>query len=150
MSNIKKAYVELYQLMLDNPKKQIATMMPQFLEIMQAKSAGGTNGKTFKTDDEGNVTHIFCYYHKKWEPLAEVEFGKKKHSASGYNTMCKEGVSQWTKQQRVKKQAEQELLTKVANGELKPEDIADEQARILEESKRIEPRDDEIGFDELD
>ena len=150
MTQVKKAYVELYQLMLDNPKKQVATLMPQFLEIMQAKSAGGSAGKAFKTDAEGNVTHVFCYYHKKWEDVTVAEYGKKKHSASGLNTMCKEGVSQWTKQQRVKKQAEAELLTKVSSGELKPEDIADEQARILEESKRIEPRDDEHGFDELD
>lgn len=148
MTQVKKAYVELYQLMLDNPKKQVATLMPQFLELMQAKGAGGGAAKNFKLDDEGNVTHVFCYYHKKWEDVTVAEYGKKKHSASGLNTLCKEGASQWTKQQRVKKQAEAELLTKLASGELLPENIADEQARILEESKRIEPRDDEHGFDD--
>ena len=146
---VKKAYVELYQLMLDNPKKQIGTLMPEFLEIMQAKSGGGINGKTFIKNDKGEVTHVYCYYHKKWEDVTIAEYGSKKNTASGLNTMCKEGVSAWTKQQRTKKQAEAKLLERVASGELAVGDIADEQAKILEASKVIEPRSDEHGTDEL-
>ncbi len=147
---VKKAFVELYQLMLDNPKKQVGTMMPQFLELMQSKSGGGSNGKSFIKNDEGEVTHVYCYYHKKWESVDVAEYGKKANTASGLNTMCKEGVSQWTKQQRVKKQAEANLLTKVASGELAPGDIADEQIKIAEQVKVIEPRDDEHGWDSLE
>ncbi len=147
---VKKAYVELYQLLNDNPTKQVKTLMPQLLELMQSKSGGGSNGKTFIKDAEGNVTHVYCYYHKKWEDVSIAEYGKKANTASGLNTMCKEGVSAWTKQQSAKKKAEAALLTKVASGELKPEDIADEQIKIAEQAKVIEPRGDEHGTDELE
>ncbi len=146
---VKKAYVELYQLMLANPKKQIGTLMPEFLELMQSKSAGGSNGKSFIKNAEGVVTHVYCYYHKKWEDVTIAEYGKKTNTASGLNTMCKEGVSAWTKQQRIKKQAEAKLLERVASGDLEVGLIADEQVKILEQSKLIEPRSDEHGTDEL-
>ena len=140
MENIKKQFVEVYELLEANSSKKVSTILPELIELMSRKTNGGTNGHTYKKDDEGNVTHVFCYYHKEWEDVTEVEYGAKKGTATGLNTMCKEGVSNWTKQQRAKKKAEAELLTKVASGELKPEDIAEEQARILEESKVIVPR----------
>lgn len=137
MDNVKKQFVELYELLEANKNKKVNTIMPELVALMSKKTTGVTNA--VQRDDEGNVTHIFCYYHKEWEAIDEVEYGKKTNSATGLNTMCKVGTSKWTKQQRVKKQANAELLTKVAKGELKPEDIAGEQARIDEESKIIIP-----------
>ena len=148
--NVKKQFEELYTLLEENKYKKVSTLMPQLIELMSRKNNNSGSANTFIKDDEGNVVAIYCYYHKKWELLTEVEYGSKKNTATGYNTMCKEGVSSWTKQQRVKKQAEAELLTKVASGELKVEDIATEQATILEESKQIKPRSDEHGYDNVE
>lgn len=148
MTTVKKHFEELFALLEENQNKKVSTLMPQLIELMSKKSHGGGNGSTFVKDDEGNVIAIYCYYHKKWELVSHAEYGAKaSNQATGLNTMCKEGVSQWTKAQRVKKLKEQELLTKVASGEILPEDIAVEQARIAEEAKEIIPRADGHGED---
>jgi hypothetical protein len=118
MNNIKKAYVELHSLLEANANKKVSTIMPLLLELMSAKSGGGTVGNTFKKDEDGNVTHVFCYYHKEWEAVADVEYGSKKGTATGLNTMCKVGVSNWTKQQRMFKKSEDEVLAKILSGEI--------------------------------
>lgn len=131
-ANIKKVYAELVELLEANKDKKVSTILEQVYAVAGAKQ----NAKNFKVDANGKVTHVFCYYHKEWEALSEVDYGVKKHSASGYNSMCKIGVNQWTKQQREAKKAESELLGLVASGQLSPDKIADEQARI--EAKRTE------------
>lgn len=146
---VKKQFEEIYALLEANKNKKVSTLLPELAELMSKKSSGGGLASTFhKIDDE--VAIVFCYYHKKWELVTIAEYGKKaSNQATGLNTMCKEGVSQWTKAQRVKKQAEAELLTKVASGELLPEDIAEEQDKIVKASKCIVPRSDEHGYDLL-
>ena len=96
-------------------------------------------------DDNGEVFAVYCYYHKKWELTSECEFGAKKGTASGLNTMCKEGVSRWTKQQRVAKKAKEQLLDAVASGEIEVSDLADKQAEIDEAKNVIEDREDGQG-----
>lgn len=149
MTIVKKQFEELYTLLVDNENKKVATMLPQLIELMQKKNNASGQANTFMKDDEGNVTHIFCYYHKKWEDVTVAEYGSKKGTATGLNTMCKEGVSNWTKQQRVKKTQEAGLLTKIMRGEILPEDLPTEQARLQEESKIIKPREDEHGTNEV-
>lgn len=146
-TNIKKDFVELFNFLEANQGKKVSTIMAELTEMMSRKSGGGGNFKTFIKDEQGNVTHVYCYYHNKWEDVTECEYGVKKHSASGLNTMCKEGVSMWTKQQRVKKQETAELLARVASGEVKPEDIAAEQELIAERANEIVPRADGKGSD---
>ena len=80
------------------------------------------------------MTRVFCYYHKCWEDIATYTYGPKKSTASGLNTMCKEGVSNWTKQQRVAKQERSELLTKLGSGEVSIEGLPTVEAEI--EAKR--------------
>lgn len=147
MSNIKKQYQEIFEFLSTNSGKKVSTVLPELTEMMSRKSSGGIDGKTFIRDEEGNVTHIYCYYHKLWEDVTVAEYGKKYSSATGLNTMCKEGVSAWTKQQRVKKASEVKLLTKVGSGEIMPEEIADHQAKIQEVSQEIVPRADGHGTD---
>ena len=147
MSNIKKQYQEIFEFLSTNSGKKVSTVLPELTEMMFRKSSGGIDGKTFIRDEEGNVTHIYCYYHKLWEDVTVAEYGKKYSSAIGLNTMCKEGVSAWTKQQRVKKASEVKLLTKVGSGEIMPEEIADYQAKIQEVSQEIVPRADGHGTD---
>ena len=148
MTTVKKQYEEIHALLEANTNKKVSTIMPQLIELMQRKNNSSGQANTFIRDDEGNVVAIYCYYHKQWELLSECEYGKKATSATGYNTMCKEGVSKWTKQQRVKKQAEAGLLDRVIAGELSTEDIPNEQVRLAEEAKIIVPREDGHGTDE--
>jgi len=149
MTTVKKQFEEIYAVLEENKGKKVQTILPQLIELMSKKNNASGAANTFIKDDEGNVVAIFCYYHKKWELVSECEYGSKKGTATGLNTMCKEGVSKWTKQQRVKKAAEAELLTKVSCGDLAVEDIAGEQARILEESKLIVEREDGHGYLEV-
>lgn len=149
MTIVKKQFEELYTLLADNKNKKVATILPQLIELMQKKNNASGQANTFLKDDEGNVTHIFCYYHKKWEDVTVAEYGSKKGTSTGYNTMCKEGVSNWTKQQRVKKQSEAGLLTKVVSGEILPQDLPQHQLELAEAAKVIKPRTDEHGTDEV-
>ena len=114
---VKKQYEELYTLLtqaLENkPKVQLATIMPDILTLIQGKASGSAT--TFRKDEEGNVTYVYCYYHKKWEPVEHIAYGKKANTATGLNTMCKEGVSAWSKQQRVYNKAKHDLLEQVAD-----------------------------------
>ena len=147
MTTVKKQFEEIYAVLEENKNKKVSSILPQLIELMSKKNNASGAANTFIKDDEGNVVAVFCYYHKKWELVTDVEYGNKKGTTTGLNTMCKEGVSKWTKQQRVKKAQEAELLTKVSSGELAVEDIAGEQTRILETSKKIIEREDGHGFD---
>lgn len=137
MSNItiKKQYLEVIALLEANKGKKVSSILDEVLALCEAKK-GGSNGETFKKDDEGNVTHVFCWYHKEWEAVAEVEYGTKKGTATGLNTMCKQGVSSWTKAQRVAKQQKAELMDKVLSGELTPgTDEVNEALAAIEEQR---------------
>ena len=144
--SIKKQYNDIIALLEANKNKKVSTIMPQLLELASSK----TNSKTFHKDEDGNTIAIYCYYHKVWELVTEVEYGKKKSTATGLNTMCKDGISHWSKQQRVAKQAKDELLTKVANGELNADDTNDELAIIEENRKLIVAQDERVAYSTLE
>lgn len=147
-SNVKKAYVEIARILNENSNKKVSSILPELMEIMTSKGSGGSDiGKTFLKDEEGKVFAVYCYYHKKWELVDECEFGSKKGTATGLNTMCKEGVSNWTKQQRASKKAKEELLAKLASGELSVEELPSAQDAIADEASVIVPREDGLGYD---
>lgn len=148
--NVKKAYVEIARILHENADKKVKTILPELMELMTSKGSGSDIGKTFLKDDEGNVKAIYCYYHKKWELVSECDYGSKKGTATGLNTMCKEGVSHWTKQQRLAKKAKEGLLEKLASGELSVEDLAKAQADIDDEKDVIVPREDGHGYDKAE
>lgn len=137
-TNIKKAYVELYEILEANKNKKVSTILPQLVELMTAKQSQ----KNFITDEDGNVTHIYCYYHKQWEDISVAEYGAKKSSATGLNSMCKEGVSSWTKQQRQLKAINDEAMDLVVKGELQPGDIVEWKTTREQELRVIVPRED--------
>lgn len=120
---VKKAFESLVAFLTENQDKKVKSILAKITELCSAKSAGGS-ATTVHRDEAGNVTHVFDYYFKLWMPVSHVEFGKKEGSASGLNTMCKEGVSNWSKQQRDFKAAKEVLLNQVASGEVAPTDIA--------------------------
>lgn len=134
MSQIKKGFVDLVALLESNKNKKVSDILPLVLELATSKKIE----KTFIKDDNGNVTQIFCYYHKQWEDVAL--YGKKASSHTGYNTMCKQGVNQWTKQQSEAKSAKAAMLDALESGKLQVSEIATRMAQIEEHRNRIEPR----------
>ena len=144
---IKKAYLGIIDLLEANSSATVDKILPQVIELASTKQAGGTI--TSVKDKAGNVTHVFCYYHKLCEPVAEVEFGAKASSSTGLNNMCKEGTSNWSKQQRSAKTANANLLTQVATNKLAPKDIEAAQAKIEATRKQITPRNDKIGVKDM-
>ena len=143
---IKKAYVELIEFLEANKNKKVSTILEEAKSMCESKNSSASDtGSTFIKNDEGEVIAMFCYYYKRWMPLCDVEFGVKKNTASGYNTMCKSGVSNWTKQQRKATKAKSELLSKVASGDILPEELTEHQANIEAERKSIVEC-DEVSF----
>jgi hypothetical protein len=146
---IKKAYADIISYLEANMEQTVADVLPTVVSMASAKVGGGKSSSNHAVDADGNPIYIFCYYHKKWEPLAEIEYGTKKGTSTGFNTMCKEGVSQWTRQNNAAKQAAANLLKQVANGEVSPAEIPAKQAEIEAERAQILPHSSGIGFDEL-
>lgn len=120
--SVKKAYANLVEFLKVNKDKKVNTILDEVIEMCSAKSAG-SSATTVHRDEAGVVTHIRCGYFKQWLPVSHVEFGVKTGSASGFNPMCKEGTSLWTKQQREAKKAKEELLNAVAAGEIPADEI---------------------------
>lgn len=147
MQTIKKVYQEIYALLNDNQDKTVKTLMPELLELMQRQKNSSGQAKNHHTV-EGEVVAVFCWYHKKWE--SAEHYGKKANSTTGLNTFCREGVSVWTKHQRLKKQIESELLQDVMNGTVQPADLPAVKAERMAELDVIVPRQDGHGYDTLD
>lgn len=146
---VKKAYVELVEFLNANQDKKVKSILPEIQEMCSAKGAGGS-ATTFHKNENGEVVAIRCGYYGQWMPTSHVKFGAKAGSASGFNSMCAEGTNNYSKQNREFKAAKEELLQKVADGELAPENIGAELERLEAERKSIIPRKDGIGFETLE
>lgn len=146
MANIKKAYQAIVDLLEANLNSKVKTILPAVIELATAKT-GGKATTTFIKDADGKVIAVFCYYHKRWELVAAVEFGKKATSATGLSNMCKEGTSAWTKQQATAKKANAKLLVDVGAGDVAPGDIAKVQADIEAARGVVVVREDKHGFE---
>ena len=131
----KKVFIELIAFLETQKDSKISDILKteEFKELVIAKK----NGNTVLKDQNENIVAIFCWYHKRWELLFEVEYGSKASHHTGLNTMCKIGVNLWTKQQAVAKVAKTELLDKVADGEVEVKDIAELVSDIENARNRI-------------
>ncbi len=121
---IKKGFVEVYNILVKNENKKVSEILDDLLVIMTSLQ----RDKNHFEDDFG--LHMFCYYHKEWELVSQVEYGSKVNTATGLNSMCKVGTNQWTKQQREFKKDRSNLLDLVANGELAIEEINNKIAEL--------------------
>ena len=126
MANIKKAYQDIIELLQNSADSIVGDILPQVVELASAKTGGGGRATTFHKAEDGTIQAIRCFYFGLWMDPAVVEFGKKASSVTGLNSMCKEGVSLWTKQQRVAKAAKEALLTSVAAGDIDASDLTAE------------------------
>ena len=152
MSNIKKAFLPIVELLQANQDMLVSDILPQIVELTAAKTgAGGGKASTFHRDDAGNVVAVKCYYHGLWMHVTAVEFGEKKSSASGLNSMSKDGTSKWTKQNAGAKKAKEALLTRVAEGAITANDLPAELEQIEKDRAAIIPMDSEYqGFETLE
>ena len=129
-----------------NSDKLVSEVLAELTQML--RSAPKLTSTNYAVD--GKVVAIYCYYHKKWEPISECEYGAKASSTTGLNTMCKEGNNQWCKENRDSKAAKALLLEDVAAGKVQPDQIAAEMNLIEAERAKIVPREDKVGFDTLD
>jgi hypothetical protein len=134
MSTIKKGYTELYAVLLANEDKKVKTVLELLMPIMTAQQ----RDKCHFTDEDGRL-QVFCYYHKEWEYVDQVPYGKKANTQTGLNTMCKVGTNQWTKQQREYKASADTILDLVETGKLAYEDIPAKREEFAIEKDRIVP-----------
>lgn len=149
MSTIKKAFQPILSLLEANPSAKVRDLLEQVKELASAKTgASGSNPTTFHKTEDGIVVGIKCYYHGKWMHPEIGTFGKKANSASGFNTMCKDGLSKWTKQQRDYKQGKDAVLSRLQAGEQL--DLTAELAALEAAKTAIVPREDSYGFDTLE
>lgn len=140
--NIKKPYVEIVEFLKTNENKKVSSIIGEILLMCESKK----QDSTVIRDANEQVVAIYCWYHKQWEIVKDVPYGSKANSTSGYNTMCKVGVSKWTKSQRDAKTALANLLTQVGKGEIEPSDIVKLQQDIEAERNAIDTTDMPIGF----
>ena len=151
--SIKKSFIPLIEFLAAKAEDASVTVASILEEVTAMASTKGrkTSGEAAVTtmikDAEGKVVAIFDYYFKRWMPLVgdeAVDFGIKASSASGFASMCKSGVSHWTKQQRDAKKALANILTQVESGELELSDIAAAKEAIEADRKLIVETD--LGF----
>ena len=155
--SIKKAFQDVVAFLEDNKNSKVNTVLPAVIEMCSAKSGGAGGAQSFIKDADGNVTHIRCYYHGTWEPVnvdgsgddEHCAYGAKATSATKLSNMCKEGTSNWTKQQAAAKKAGVQLLNDVASGEVDPADILDKQAEIEVDRKSVYVREDGLGSEDM-
>ena len=55
---IKKAYIDIIALLEANKSKKVSTILEEVTQLASSKVAT----KTFRTNEAGEVTEIFCYY----------------------------------------------------------------------------------------
>lgn len=146
---IKKAFQPILNLLEANPAAKVRDILEQVKELAAAKSAGGGAATTFHKNEAGEVVAVKCYYHGLWMHPALGGFGVKASSASGFNSMCKDGLSKWTKQQRDAKNAKEQLLGRAAKGE-EGLDLQAELAAIEAAKDQVIAREDGYGFATLE
>ena len=122
----KKQFIELVEFLESNKDKKVLTIMSTIKLMTESKKVN----QTIVYDKANKAYAIFCYYHKVWELVSEVEYGAKASSKSGLNTMCKIGTNHWTKQQSTAKKSKDQLLSDVTAGKVEPKLMKDKLAEI--------------------
>lgn len=136
MSTIKKPYEAIYNILMENKDSKVSDIFDLLLDEMESK----TRDKNHEYRD--GKLYIFCYYHKEWECVDDVEYGSKSNTATGYNTMCKVGVNCWTKQQRDYKANRSALLEQVLDQSVSQDDLPELMEKLEQEKNNILSRDD--------
>jgi len=151
---IKKAYVAIVEFLEQNGEKKVKSVIKDVIAMASARTGGGGGKATaFHRDEKSQVvTAVRCFYHRLWMSPQIVDFGAKASSATGLNSMCKDGVSKWTKRDRAYKAGKEGLLADLINEEVdfNQADLADAMAALETAKTQIIPREDGYGFETLE
>lgn len=99
-------YKEIVTLLEDNKGSVVSDILNEVYALCKSKQSSHC---TVRYNDKNELTHIFCNYHKEWEELKSVPYGKKSGTKSGLNTACKEGNRLWTNRNNEIKRYEEDL-----------------------------------------
>lgn len=136
---IKKVFQPLMSLLAANMGATVETIYAQAEALVSAKVGGGGGKATnFHRADDGTVIAVFDYAFKVWVDPRLVEFGPKAGTPTGLNTMCKAGVSAWTKLQADFKKGKDAVVAELLAGKISS-DEAQEQIAALEEARNATP-----------
>ncbi len=127
--------------------KASAKLTDALSELTKPKVGGSSDVNDYTCfDTDGNVTHVFCTVHKKWEPVAGVDedgedfglFVADEKSKNGLRRYCDEGdkaIRELSKTRKASKSAiMQDLLDEEITGAEAKEAIADLEATNLSDA----------------
>lgn len=104
--------------------EEVTATYTEALYITSSKKSNGSgSNSTAYFDEDRNLVAVFCYYHKRWELVSSIAYGSKAGTKTGLNTMCKEGTSAWTKNNRALQKQKDALTQQMLKGELAHEDF---------------------------
>lgn len=135
---IKKAFQPIMTLLAANMSATVADVYEQVEALVSAKVGGGGKASNFVRNSAGEVVAILDYAFKKWVDPRLVEFGPKAGTPTGLNTMCKAGVSAWTKAQAEFKKGKDAVVAELLAGQISSED-ANERIAELEAAREATP-----------
>ena len=119
--------------------ESIRSLYNDAVDMTANKNSNGSGSKTTAYYVNGKLVAVFCYYHKHWELVDHIEYGNKSGTKTGLNTMCKEGVSAWTKANRAYNKLKDDLLQKLFKKEITNDELQEQ----LSVELSIEPHGDE-------
>lgn len=111
-------------------------------ELLKPKN-GGTSMFPPKLDKDGNITELYCQWHKKYEPVDNFKTSTK--SKTGYHYECKDAEKEWNLYAKEIKAQESELtklVDKILDGEIeqvKAKELSDDiktQIAALKEARK--------------
>lgn len=144
---IKKDYKDIMSLFAQSitlgSEQERQALYNQALELVSSKKSNGSGSASTAYFDPvtRELIAVYCYYHKQWELVSHIEYGKKSGTKTGLNTMCKEGTSAWTKQYRKAQKLKDELAQKLLRDEITKDEYAEQYEAI--NNPAIEPHGDE-------
>ena len=144
--SINTKFTTIIALLQANQDKKVSEIFSEALKL--AESSKKT--KVSLQIKAGKTVAIFCYYHKQWELLADVPYGNKASSTTGYNTMCKCGVRHWTAQNNARKNVASKVLDELTAGTITVEQMTDRKAELLAELSTINTSDKPPGYATLE
>lgn len=97
---VKPAFRPLLDILEEDPSQPIDNVLQRIRRLCEyTPGKRGRPPQAHKRDEQGRVTHIFCSYHKKWEPLVidgVIQFPVCRQATLGYKPQCKEGYRHYT------------------------------------------------------
>lgn len=122
--------------------------------LTKPKLGGGSSDVNEYTvfGEDGVPTHVFCTYHKKWEPVEDAEgealFKANEKSKNGFLRTCNEGEASWKEQAKVFKATKDAVISDLLEGEI-DNDSAKELIAAAETDRAVHSdREDELGTDD--